>query len=55
MTSDDWCEVNGGQAIGTYCIPSCNRAFGARRINYFSKFSGSSVNVTAREKEKGRI
>lgn len=45
MTSDDWREVNGGQDIGTYYIPGCNRAFTPGRINYFFKFSGPSVNV----------
>ena len=42
QASDDYREVNSGQAISTYFISGGCRAFGPGRINYFCGFSGPS-------------
>lgn len=43
--SNDWCETNSSQDIGTYFIPGASRAFIPGRINYVFKFSGPSFNT----------
>ncbi|KAL4945516.1 hypothetical protein BDV06DRAFT_230632 [Aspergillus oleicola] len=45
QAGDDWREVNSGQDIDTYFIPSGIRAFTPGRVNYHFKFSGPSYNV----------
>lgn len=45
QASDDYREVNAGQAVSTYYIPGGCRAFGPGRINYFFKFSGPSYSI----------
>ncbi|KAI3322973.1 polyketide synthase [Xylariaceae sp. AK1471] len=45
QASDDYREVNSGQAINTYFIPGGCRAFAPGRINYFFKFWGPSFSI----------